>query len=292
MKSQTNTMNPGMASPSATHVPDRVEAFGDRDEQIARPLPAVSRQLLRWFTWYSRRYIARHFHSLRVSKADLPFVRSDLPLVAFTNHASWWDPLVGLVLKHEFYPERTAFMPIDAAALNRYKIFGKLGFFGVEQDNRRGAAQFLRAAESILTNSSSLLALTPQGKFGDVRERPVQFRPGLGHLAARVEHAQFLPMAVEYVFWEERLPEILVRFGPVIEVRGNGSTTPRYWTAIFEEKLSAAQDALAIDAKNRKSDDFQFILRGGAGQGGVYDWWRGLRFKMHGEIFQKEHGTK
>lgn len=292
MKSQANTMNPEMALPNVTAIPDRVVTSGNHDEKIKRPLPAVSPKLLRWFTWYSRRYIAKHFHSLRVSKSDLPFVRSDLPLVVFTNHASWWDPLVGLVLKSEFFPERTAFIPIDAAALNRYKIFDKLGFFGVEQDNRRGAAQFIRSAQTILGQPNSLLALTPQGKFSDVRERPLQFRPGLGHLAARAQHALFLPLAVEYVFWEERLPEILVRFAPAIEVRGNDSATPRYWTAIFEEKLSIAQDALASDAKNRHPDAFQFILRGGAGQGGVYDWWRGLRSKLRGEIFQREHGVK
>ena len=76
-------------------------------------------------------------------------------------------------------------------------MFLKLGFFGIEQNDRRGAVQFLRNAESILSQSDSVLALTPQSRFCDVRQRPLQFRPGIGHLAARVERAAFLPMAVE-----------------------------------------------------------------------------------------------
>ena len=72
----------------------------------------------------------RHFHSLRISRAGLPPDARGLPLVLYTNHASWWDPLVGLVVKAECFPDRTLFTPIDATMLERYKMFAKLGFFG------------------------------------------------------------------------------------------------------------------------------------------------------------------
>ena len=257
-------------------------------------LPRISPLLLRWFTWYSRRYIRRHFHSLRVSSLGLPPDMCGLPLVVYSNHASWWDALVCLVLKDEFFPNRKAFTPIDAAMLGRYKFFGKLGFFGVEQRSGRGAIQFLRTAENILREPDSLLAITPQGRFADVRERPVRFESGLGHLATRVERAVFVPMAMELVFWEERLPEILVRFGEAIVIRPEnaGAFDAKYWTALFEQKLQATQDALASEAKRRDPTDFQIVLRGGAGQGGIYDLWRGLKAKLRGEKFSREHGSK
>jgi 1-acyl-sn-glycerol-3-phosphate acyltransferase len=98
----------------------------------ARPelLPSVSAPWLRWFTWYSRRYCRRHFHSLRVSRSGLPLELPALPLVIYSNHASWWDALVCLVLRDEFFGAHTAFAPIDAAMLQRYKFFARLGFFG------------------------------------------------------------------------------------------------------------------------------------------------------------------
>jgi len=260
----------------------------------SRTLPRISTPLLRWFTWYSRRYIRRHFHSLRVSVAGPPPEGRGLPLVLYSNHASWWDALVCLVVKAEFFPARNAFTPIDAAMLERYKMFRKLGFFGVEQHSRRGAVQFLRTAEAILQSPTSLLAITPQSRFADVRERPIRFEAGLGHLATRFEHALFVPVVAEYVFWEERLPEILVSFGEPVEVRRehNIAFDAKYWTTLFEQKLTEAQDALAIEAQRRNSDNFQIVLRGGAGQGGVYDWWRGMKAKLRGETFTKEHGTK
>jgi hypothetical protein len=173
-------------------------------------------------------------------------------------------------------------------------MFRRLGFFGVEQRTRRGAIQFLRTAQTVLQSPRRLLAVTPQGRFTDVRERPVHFEAGLGHLAARVQHALFVPFVVEYVFWEERLPEILVRFGESVEVRREHAAAfePAYWTKLFEGKLAVAQDALAAESQRRDPEDFQRILRGGAGQGGIYDWWRGFRAKLSGETFNREHGRK
>lgn len=257
------------------------------------PIPTASRLLLGWFTWYSRRYIRRHFHSMRVSLSGLP-PKSNLPLVFYSNHASWWDPLVGLVLKAEFFADRSLFTPMDAAMLRRYKLFGKLGFFGVEQHSRRGAVEFLRTAVAITQSPRHILAVTPQSRFADVRERPVRFEAGLGHLAARTKKALFVPFVTEYVFWEERLPEILVRFGePALVTSDHGAAfTPDDWTRLFQQNLERGQDALARESQQRNPAGFQELLRGGAGQGGVYDLWQKLRSMLRGEEFRREHGDK
>jgi len=257
-------------------------------------LPAISPLLLRWFTWYCRGYLRRHFHSLRISINGLPPDATGYPVVVYTNHASWWDPLVGLVIKDACFPQRNLYAPIDAKMLQRYRMFAKLGFFGVEQHNRRGAVQFLRTSEAILESPQHLLAVTAQSRFADVRERPARFQAGLGHLAMRVERAVFFPMATEFVFWEERLPETLVRFGEPVEVRREHAAafTHDYWTGLFEQKLEATQDALALEAQRRNASEFKTLLLGGAGQGGIYDLWRALEARLRGESFTREHGTK
>ncbi len=260
----------------------------ERDE-----LPEISLRLLNWFTWYSRRYLRRHFHSLRISRAGFPPSGSDQPLVIYSNHASWWDPLLWLALKAEFFPAYSAFSPIDAEALSRYKLLGRLGFFGVERKTIRGAVQFVRAAEAILHRPKHILAMTPQGRFADLRERPVFFESGIGHLATRVQRAVFLPMASEFVYWEERLPEILVRFGAPIEVDASkDERDAETWTRLFETSLEKTQDALAAESLRRHSGEFETVLRGRAGQGGIYDWYRAARARLRGERFTREHGAK
>jgi hypothetical protein len=152
----------------------------------------------------------------------------------------------------------------------------------------------MRTAEAVLQSSENLLAITPQSRFADVRERPVHFEAGLGYLAMRVEHALFVPVALEYVFWDERLPEILVRFGEPVQVRREHTAAfdAKYWTRLFEQRFTEAQDSLAIEAQRRDGKAFQTVLRGGAGQGGIYDVWQWLNAKLRGKQFRKEHGNQ
>src|SRR5579859_5789895 len=85
-------------SPGALEVPAISSALEGRNGlPHSQTLPRISSPLLRWFTWYSRRYVRRHFHSVRVSRSGLP-PASKLPLVIYSNHAAWWDALVCLVL--------------------------------------------------------------------------------------------------------------------------------------------------------------------------------------------------
>lgn len=254
-------------------------------------LPRISPLMLRWFTWYCRGYVRRHFHALRISIDGPPPEAAGLPLVVYANHASWWDPLVGLLVKDECFRSRQLYAPMDATMLARYRLFAKLGFFGVEPGTRRGAVQFLRTSEAILRHANSVLAITPQSRFADVRERPLRFQSGLARLATRTHRALFVPMAIELVFWNERLPEILVRFGEPLVVKEStqSATSMKEMSLQLEHRLERTMDALSIEAQQRDATRFRTMLSGGAGQGGVYDWWRRAQAKWRGETFQKEH---
>lgn len=261
--------------------------------RVASTPPQISRLTLRWFTWYSRRYLRRHFHSLRISHTGLPTENGECPLVIYANHASWWDPLVFLILKHEFFHNYSAFAPIESAMLERYQFFRRLGFFGVQRQTAGGALEFLRTAEAILQSRQNMLVITPQARFADIRERPLKFAPGLGHLATRLKHARFMPFAAEFIFWEERLPEILVRFGTPIDISSpKPPSNSTEWTQLFEQRLAENQDYLAEEVKRRNPKDFRIILKRTTGQSPVYDLWRLCKMSWRGEKFTREHGNK
>jgi len=265
-----------------------------RKARSATPHASFSPWLLRAFSGYSRWYLSRHFHSLRISRAGTIPAPGGLPLVIYVNHASWWDPLVCLTLQNVLFANRQAHAPMDARALQRYRFFSKLGFFPVDLTHPRGAGQFIRKADEVLRDPNSILWLTPQGRFADVRERPVRFQPGLGHLPRRIERAAFVSLAIEYTHWEERKMEILCRFGPV-EIAGRTSPLPatgnRNSTRYFERQLQNNQDALALEVQRRSPEDFELILRANSGVGIVYDAWRAVRSAFTGQRFQQEHGN-
>jgi 1-acyl-sn-glycerol-3-phosphate acyltransferase len=247
---------------------------------------------MKWFSRYAERYVRRHFHSLRVLNAPPPV--STNPLLIYLNHASWWDPMICLALRNRFFPHRTSFAPIDAAALAKYRFFRKLGFFPVEQNSRRGTLDFLNSASAVLVRADAALWLTPQGRFTDVRERPLRLRAGLAHLASRVRVATYLPLALEFVYWEERLPEVCANFGEPLVLAGEQAERlgSRALTQQFQHRLQSAQDKLAEAVIKRDGHQLRSLTRNAVGVGGIYDLWRRTRAWWRGETFQLEHARK
>ena len=212
-------------------------------------------------------------------------------MVFYLNHASWWDPLIGLLLSQQYWPSRQHYAPIDAAALKRYRILSRTGFFGVEAGTLRGAAMFLKCSLAILQSSVSAIWITGEGRFCDPRTRPAEIRPGLAHLARRIPSAAFVPLAIEYPFWEERFPEVLCRFGTPVDTSKSQNTT-RDWTAHLAHAMQINQDALAAESIARSPESFKTILGGRAGVGGIYDAWRWGVAKIKGQRFQRQHGMQ
>ena len=238
-----------------------------------RDLPAVSEVTLRFFRRVVRAYFRRHFRSVMVQGGEeLAEVRG--PLIVYANHSSWWDPMVSVLLAETLLPERKHYAPMDAAALKRYPILGRIGIFPVEMTSGRGAAQFLRVAQAILA-SGGVVWITPQGRFADSRERPLGFKPGLGALAVRNPGLVMIPLAIEYTFWDERLPETLLRFGRTVHTEEGMSADAV--TEILEGALVETMDELKVASMTRDARSFRVLLRGGRGTGGVYGIGRRLR---------------
>ncbi len=238
--------------------------------------------------------MARHFHAVRLARDGYrPDARSTGPVVVIMNHPSWWDPLTGLVLTG-LWPERARhYAPIEAAYLARYPFLERLGFFGIESASLGGSRVFLGRSRAALADPDTVLWVTSQGRFADIRERPVGLKNGVGHLFGRNVCGLVLPLALEYVFWSERTPEVLARFGLPIHVHGARQfSSPAAWTARFAKALASTQDALAVDAMSRDPGRFETLLKGRAGIGGIYDGWRRVKAAASGQRFIAEHGQR
>ncbi len=263
-----------------------MNAVARRERADTGTLPPRWPWLFRLFRWYARGYAARHLHAVRVLRSHQPPAEIDGPLIVVMNHPSWWDAILNFVLS-DLWPGRIDWGPMEVHALAKYKFLSRAGLFGVETGTVRGAVEFLRTARVILADSRATLWLYAQGRFADVRERPVTFRSGVGHLAEWLNSGTILPVAVEYTFWTERTPEALVAFGEPL--RSIASRTAHAWTVEIERELERAQDALAAAAITRDPKRFEVLVHGRAGVGGVYDAWRRFKACITGRRFRPEH---
>jgi 1-acyl-sn-glycerol-3-phosphate acyltransferase len=251
-------------------------------------VPEISDVTLRFFTRIVRSYFRRHFRAVLVQHAER-LRDATGPLIVYANHSSWWDPMVSILLAQTLLPERKHYAPMDAVPLARYPILRKLGIFPVELATARGAVQFLRTSEAVLA-SGGVLWVTPQGRFADARERPLAFKDGLAALVARVPEVTVLPLAIEYTFWNERLPETLMHFAPVLHVGPDVST--EITTRELEEALDAAMNVLRDASMARDPLAFEVLLEGSRGTGGFYALGKRLRALFSGKGFQEDHSAR
>lgn len=250
--------------------------------------PSVSRPLLQWFLRYAKFYVSRHMHSVRISQEQNLLRVNGRPLLLYMNHPSWWDPMTAAVLAARYLPEYLHYTPIDADALQKYRFFKKLGFFGMNADSFESQRRLLDIAGHVLSRPHSALWITPQGRFSDVRERPLRLGSGLPHLVRKAPHCAVLPVAIEYSFWEESKPEVLVRFGDPIEARALQG--PSESQQVLESALEGTLDALSKAVITRDSSAFKTTLLGASGIGGIYDLWRRAKAVLTGRSFDPEHG--
>lgn len=269
MASRVLSTSPGTAGhrTPGIHPPDRSGV----------DLPGFSPRLLGLFRLYLRRHARRHFTAVRVSRGGPPPASLERPLLIVSNHPSWWDPLLFMLAGPALLPGREGYGPMDAGQLARYPFFRRLGVFGIEGGTVAGARAFLNVGRAVLARPHAALWVTAQGRFSDPRVRPTRLRPGVARLLRSACEVAVVPLAIEYPFWNHRLPEALLRFGPPLLVDDGRRCRTQEWRRLMEQALQRTQDALAAESVARDPSAFVDLVSGHGGTGGVYDLWRRWR---------------
>ena len=248
--------------------------------------------LLRRFRRFVPGYVAKRFHRvLLTNSSQFPDIVSGLPIVFVLNHPSWWDPMIGILISERF-PNYEHFAPIDAQMLEKYRVFKQLGFYPLDRGSMKGIAQFLRATLNILSRDSHAVWITAQGQFCDVRQRPLNLEPGVGHIAARMSRGLIVPIALEYTFWNESRPNAFIAIGEAIDVTNHAGNSAKQWLANIEKQLTITLDNLNTEVQQREAKRFTSLMEGSSGVGGLYDIFRRLRAWSVGQSFNQSHESQ
>ena len=257
-------------------------------------VPAVPVWFQNGFHRFLRPFLKRHFQAVAVesdSRERLAFA-ADEPLIIYGNHPSWWDPLIAHFLNRSLFPERQFYAPIDADALEQYSVFGKLGFYGVRMNTNSGAAGFLKQTTAILKSGHSAVWITPEGRFADVRDHDAELMPGLAHICKKMDVGKVVPLALEYPFWEERLPLCLAMFGNPVSIAENEGRSKQEWRDRLSAELRGTQQQLSQLVIGRSSEPFDDLLKGKTGAGMFYDSFRRTRSLFSRKKFRHQHGEQ
>jgi 1-acyl-sn-glycerol-3-phosphate acyltransferase len=252
---------------------------------VARRSAAIHRFMVSIF----RRYFTRQMNALRVAAWGMPSAPRTSPLIVYSNHPGWWDAAVYILAADRFFPSYESYAPIDAAMLKQYGILGRIGAFGVDLETSRGAAEFMAASAEILASPKRALWVTAQGRFSDVRERPIGLKPGIGRLIEMAPNCTILPLAIEYGFWLERGAEAFIAFGTPLRGEDLIGLSRAQRLKHLERELTSTLDHLSIDVQSRDPALFRPVIEGRAGVGGFYDGWRRFISALRGRSFDPSH---
>jgi 1-acyl-sn-glycerol-3-phosphate acyltransferase len=194
---------------------------------------------VRWleqvYAAYGRRLLRRSFARIWLGGADFP--RGTGPLIAYLNHAAWWDPILGVFLSR--YVARTdGFGPMDATQLRRFPFFRRVGCFAATTDSIEDARLLASYAAHLLRGGPRrALWIFPQGALLPSRV-PLRFRSGTARFSRAVPEAPLVPIAVRYEMRDERRPEIFVRVGAALRAVRQPMSAAAH-TRLLEQALAA-----------------------------------------------------
>ena len=251
--------------------------MGDRGGQLARVAieDAWSPRFTAFFGWYVERKLRGAFHAVRMlpeSGAALRDLRAhDGPVLVALNHASWWDPLIAVLLHRRHFPDRDNLAPMDAHELRRFRILRKLGIFGIDPDDPAAMeAMGAYVQQRLAQMPRSSVILTPQGRFVDVRQSVVP-RPGAAALLAARPDMDAWSVAIEYAFWTDARPEVFLRVQRV--QRPMDARVPT-WQRSLQQAMESNRLALSDAVQSRDPQRFRVMLGGDdARVNPVYDLW-------------------
>jgi len=266
----------------------------ERAREEGGPVALRSERMMRFFDVAFARSLAGSFQALRVSRRATPDYPAGRPLVLLANHPSWWDAVLFMLLLRRLFPGRPAFFPMDAVAFEKYRFMRRIGVFGVEQDQARGAVRFLRTAKQVVSHDPShMLWMNAAGRFADVRERPVPLAAGALRLAEHVPPGALIgTLAFEYTHWTEKRGEALAAFGPAVPAGELAAMDRASREARLRAMLTGTMDLLAEDAITRDPSRFDTLVEGRTGVGGLYGAVQYARAFLRGERHDPRHDPK
>jgi 1-acyl-sn-glycerol-3-phosphate acyltransferase len=254
-------------------------------------LPKSKKWLVDGFCRYTRKMVAKRFDSFGVQLGALANAQIEpaSPIVVYANHAGWWDPIVAMLVRQAYFSDRKLFAPIDLEALKKYRVMASMGFYGVKLNTFEGVADFLLTTKAILETPNCSVWITPEGRFCDVRDHSQPFMPGMAHLATKLPHTIFIPMAIEYGYWDQPRPQIFVRFGDW--VRGDDAQGKGQWNEALTKSLRKTQSELSAAVISRDASQFNYLIESRPNRLGWYDYGRSWVAWARGEPFDPRHIT-
>lgn len=223
------------------------------------PSPAAA-----WlFERYVRRLARRHFAGVHWARSESPERGlRELPTIFVANHTNWWDGFLAYLVSRSLDLRFQVLM--EAANLERYPTFRRLGALPMRRERARQAYADLEAAATYLGPGVGLWVF-PQGGRRPAAAPLGRCERGAAQLAqAFGEPVRFCPVALRYAYLGEQLPEAFVLVGEawIQPATGAGREVRRELMGKVEAGLRVTLERLDRLVAEEALDAFEPLAKG------------------------------
>lgn len=191
------------------------------------------------FNPYIKRLLKKNFSHFYLIN-EFPKIARHKKLIVTPNHFSWWD---GFFIDYLFknFSERKLHIMMLEEQLKRYWFFKKLGAYSISPNSTKSIIETAEYTKEILRDTNNFVVYYPQGKIEPFDTERMNLQNGLKYFIPQNEaDAVILPIAFKIQFYEEKIPEIVVRFGEMIEA--DAALDSGNFNQIFFENVQLLSD--------------------------------------------------
>jgi 1-acyl-sn-glycerol-3-phosphate acyltransferase len=212
------------------------------------------------FAVYNQNLLKRRFDSLSVSGLDFLLNKnSNIPLIIYCNHSSWWDGLVAYQISRK--ANLNSFLMMEEKQLKKLFLFRKLGAFSIVREKPRQAIESINySANLLLENYNRTLWIFPQGEILPSDTRPIFFYSGLSKIIEKVKNCAVASLSMRYEFLGKFKPEIFVKINQPKIISVNQDFNLKKMTKIFSAEITDSLDELKSDIMKANLSNYQSII--------------------------------
>ncbi len=194
-----------------------------------------------FFTQYINYILRKNFSHLYFVN-EIPEIPKNRALLLTPNHMSWWDGFIIDYLNRKFLCKKFHVMMLEEQ-LKKYWFFKHLGAYSIEPKSKTSIDETFLYTGELLHHQENIVVLFPQGELFPFMRRPVDIKKGITHLN-QYTHTNFiiLPLFLTISFYNEKLPEIYVRFGDLMD---NKTLDFNNYKNMFTDEINALSEAAA-----------------------------------------------
>jgi 1-acyl-sn-glycerol-3-phosphate acyltransferase len=206
--------------------------------------------------------LQNRFYAFRYNGVENYKNRDDkCPTIIFAPHCNWWDGIVLYNIAHRICHKEIRLMVEE---LNRFPLLRRGGAYSVNKKSAQSAMKALKYSVDLLEDLRNILFIFPQGIIRPPHFRPIEFQTGLTYIAQnavkKYGKINLIPIAIDYCFFRDNRPEVVVDFGKCIELT-NTNIDRKEYTKFLEASLTQTCDEQFLNISQGKVEDYDILFK-------------------------------